>query len=63
MTSVRGDRVTLVLTGIALSLAAATGTVVFAHNETVPVAPAANEKLPVAWAAQDRFVTALAAVG
>lgn len=59
----RGGRVTLVLTGIALSLAAATGTVVFAHNETVLVAPAANEQLPVARAAQDRFVATLAAVG
>ncbi|RDI74675.1 hypothetical protein Gocc_1564 [Gaiella occulta] len=63
MTSARGGRAALVLTDIALSLAAATGTVVFAHNETVPVTPASNEKLPVAWAAQDRFVTALAAAG
>ena len=28
-----------------------TGTVLFAHNASLPVAPASNEKLPVSWAA------------
>jgi D-alanyl-D-alanine carboxypeptidase/D-alanyl-D-alanine-endopeptidase (penicillin-binding protein 4) len=32
-----------------------TGTVVFAHNETLPVVPASNEKIPVSWAALTRL--------
>jgi serine-type D-Ala-D-Ala carboxypeptidase/endopeptidase (penicillin-binding protein 4) len=35
----------------ALAVDLSTGTVVFAHNEAVPVVPASNEKLPVSWAA------------
>ena len=32
-----------------------TGAIVFAHNESLPVAPASNEKLPVSWAALTRL--------
>ncbi len=32
-----------------------TGTIVFAHNESLPVAPASNEKIPVSWAALTRL--------
>ena len=50
---------TKALAGPSLSLARtsavavdlATGTVLFAHNASLPVAPASNEKLPVAWTA------------
>ena len=32
-----------------------TGAIVFAHNESLPVAPASNEKIPVSWAALTRL--------
>ncbi len=56
-------RLTKALSGPALSLSStaaiavdlATGTVVFAHNSTLPVVPASNEKLPVSWAALRRL--------
>jgi serine-type D-Ala-D-Ala carboxypeptidase/endopeptidase (penicillin-binding protein 4) len=35
----------------ALAVDLATGTVVYAHNPSLPVAPASNEKIPVSWAA------------
>ena len=35
----------------ALAVDLSTGTVLFAHNPSLPVAPASNEKLPVSWAA------------
>jgi serine-type D-Ala-D-Ala carboxypeptidase/endopeptidase (penicillin-binding protein 4) len=31
------------------------GAIVFAHNESLPVAPASNEKIPVSWAALTRL--------
>ena len=39
----------------ALAIDLRTGTVVFAHNSSLPVAPASNEKLPVSWAALTRL--------
>ena len=39
----------------ALAVDLSTGTVVFAHNESLPVAPASNEKIPVSWAALTRL--------
>ena len=39
----------------ALAVDVSTGTIVFAHNETLPVAPASNEKIPVSWAALSRL--------
>lgn len=53
----------------ALALDLATGMVVFAHNERMPLVPASNEKLPVSWAALTllgpayRFHTELVGVG
>ena len=35
----------------ALAVDVATGTVLYAHNSSLPVAPASNEKIPVSWAA------------
>ena len=35
----------------AIALDAATGEVLYGHNETLPLVPASNEKLPVAWTA------------
>jgi serine-type D-Ala-D-Ala carboxypeptidase/endopeptidase (penicillin-binding protein 4) len=35
----------------ALAADLATGTIVYAHNPSLPVAPASNEKIPVSWAA------------
>ncbi len=35
----------------ALAVDVQTGAIVFAHNDTLPVAPASNEKIPVSWAA------------
>ena len=35
----------------ALAVDVATGTVIYAHNSSLPVAPASNEKIPVSWAA------------
>jgi serine-type D-Ala-D-Ala carboxypeptidase/endopeptidase (penicillin-binding protein 4) len=39
----------------ALAVDIPTGTVLFAHNEALPVAPASNEKIPVAWTALTRL--------
>ncbi len=39
----------------ALALDLSTDTIVFAHNESLPVAPASNEKVPVSWAALTRL--------
>jgi D-alanyl-D-alanine carboxypeptidase/D-alanyl-D-alanine-endopeptidase (penicillin-binding protein 4) len=39
----------------ALAVDVPTGTIVFAHNESLPVAPASNEKIPVSWAALTRL--------
>ncbi len=39
----------------AIAIDARTGTIVYAHNETLPVVPASNEKLPVSWAALSRL--------
>jgi len=39
----------------ALAVDVSTGTIVFAHNEALPVAPASNEKIPVSWAALTRL--------
>ena len=39
----------------ALAVDLSTGTVVFSHNETLPVAPASNEKIPVTWAVLSRL--------
>jgi serine-type D-Ala-D-Ala carboxypeptidase/endopeptidase (penicillin-binding protein 4) len=39
----------------ALAIDLSTGAVVFAHNDTLPVAPASNEKLPIAWTALKRL--------
>jgi len=53
----------------AIAVDASTGTVLFAHNATLPVHPASNEKLPVSWAAltrlgpRYRFTTEVLGVG
>ncbi len=53
----------------AIAVDAGSGTVLFAHNDTLPVHPASNEKLPVSWAALTRlgtgyrFTTEVAGVG
>jgi len=39
----------------ALAVDVSTGAIVFAHNESLPVAPASNEKVPVSWAALTRL--------
>jgi D-alanyl-D-alanine carboxypeptidase/D-alanyl-D-alanine-endopeptidase (penicillin-binding protein 4) len=39
----------------ALAVDVSTGTIVFAHNESLPVAPASNEKIPVSWTALSRL--------
>jgi len=39
----------------AIAVDVSTGTVLYAHNETLPVHPASNEKLPVSWAALTRL--------
>ncbi len=39
----------------ALAVDLSTDTIVFAHNESLPVAPASNEKIPVSWAALTRL--------
>ncbi len=39
----------------ALAVDLSTDTIVFAHNESLPVAPASNEKVPVSWAALTRL--------
>ena len=39
----------------ALAVDLPTGAIVFAHNESLPVAPASNEKIPVSWAALTRL--------
>ena len=41
----------------AIAVDAGTGTVLYAHNDAVPVHPASNEKLPVSWAALTRLGT------
>jgi len=41
----------------AIAVDAGSGTVLFAHNATLPVHPASNEKLPVSWAALTRLGT------
>ena len=48
--SLRSPYVALDRTG-AIALDAATGEVLYGHNETLPLVPASNEKLPVAWTA------------
>ena len=48
--SLRSPYLALDRTG-AIAVDAATGEVLFAHNETLPLVPASNEKLPVAWTA------------
>ena len=58
-----GSRLTHALASPSLSLAQTaalavdvqTGAIVFAHNDTLPVAPASNEKIPVSWAALTRL--------
>ena len=35
----------------ALAVDVPTGTIIYAHNSSLPVAPASNEKIPVSWAA------------
>ena len=35
----------------ALAVDVTTGTTIYAHNSSLPVAPASNEKIPVSWAA------------
>ena len=39
----------------ALAVDVSTGSIVFAHNASLPVAPASNEKIPVSWAALTRL--------
>jgi len=39
----------------ALAVDISTGSIVFAHNALLPVAPASNEKIPVSWAALTRL--------
>jgi D-alanyl-D-alanine carboxypeptidase/D-alanyl-D-alanine-endopeptidase (penicillin-binding protein 4) len=39
----------------AFAMSLQTGAIVFAHNESLPVAPASNEKVPVSWAALTRL--------
>ena len=39
----------------ALAVDVSTGTIVFSHNASLPVAPASNEKIPVSWAALSRL--------
>ena len=39
----------------ALAVDLSSGAVVFAHNESIPMAPASNEKIPVSWAALSRL--------
>lgn len=41
----------------ALAVDLSTGSIVFAHNASLPVAPASNEKIPVSWAALTRLGT------
>jgi D-alanyl-D-alanine carboxypeptidase/D-alanyl-D-alanine-endopeptidase (penicillin-binding protein 4) len=41
----------------AIAVDAGTGTVLYAHNDGLPVHPASNEKLPVSWAALTRLGT------
>lgn len=48
--SLRSPYVALDRTG-AIALDAATGEMLYGHNETLPLVPASNEKLPVAWTA------------
>ncbi len=52
--SLRAPSVSLARTS-AIAVDATTGTVLFAHNATLPVHPASNEKLPVSWAALTRL--------
>jgi D-alanyl-D-alanine carboxypeptidase/D-alanyl-D-alanine-endopeptidase (penicillin-binding protein 4) len=39
----------------ALAVDVSTGSIVFSHNASLPVAPASNEKIPVSWAALTRL--------
>ena len=52
--SLRSPYVSLAQTS-ALAVDMRTGTVLFGHNQNVPVHPASNEKLPVSWAALTRL--------
>ena len=52
--SLRSPYVSLARTS-ALAVDMRTGTVLFGHNQDVPVHPASNEKLPVSWAALTRL--------
>jgi D-alanyl-D-alanine carboxypeptidase/D-alanyl-D-alanine-endopeptidase (penicillin-binding protein 4) len=53
-TALRGPSLSLAHTS-ALAVDLDSGTVVYAHNAVLAVAPASNEKLPVAWAALTRL--------
>jgi D-alanyl-D-alanine carboxypeptidase/D-alanyl-D-alanine-endopeptidase (penicillin-binding protein 4) len=54
--SLRAPSLSLARTA-AIAVDATTGTVLYAHNDALPVHPASNEKLPVSWAALTRLGT------
>ncbi len=54
--SLRAPSLSLARTA-AIAVDAQTGTVLYAHNDALPVHPASNEKLPVSWAALTRLGT------
>ena len=54
--SLRSPDISLARTA-AIAVDAGTGTVLYAHNDALPVHPASNEKLPVSWAALTRLGT------
>ena len=54
--SLRSPDISLARTA-AIAVDAGTGTVLYAHNDGLPVHPASNEKLPVSWAALTRLGT------
>jgi D-alanyl-D-alanine carboxypeptidase/D-alanyl-D-alanine-endopeptidase (penicillin-binding protein 4) len=54
--SLRSPSLSLARTA-AIAVDADTGTVLYAHNDALPVHPASNEKLPVSWAALTRLGT------
>ena len=55
-TTLRSPYLSLARTS-AIAVDAGTGTVLYAHNDALPVHPASNEKLPVSWAALTRLGT------
>lgn len=54
--SLRAPSLSLARTA-AIAVDAESGTVLYAHNDALPVHPASNEKLPVSWAALTRLGT------